>query len=234
MLVILKKETENYFSTPFGFIFLGIFLVLSGVMFTIYNLLGGNAALSGMFDLLKNVSFIIFPVLTMRMFAEERKNGTEQLLMTSRLSCMDIVLGKFFAACILFGVALLVTLVYVVIIAKYGYPNFGSLAGSYLGFALLGVSMIAVCTFVSSFAANQITAAIGSFGTLFLMVMMTSFTKSLEIPVISPILSALTIAERYDEFTRGVLRLGPVFYYLAMTVVCLVMTVKNLESRRFR
>lgn len=234
MLTILKKETAAYFSTPFGFVFMGIFLLLSGIMFTIYNLLGGNAGLAGMFDLLKNVSFIIFPVLTMKMFAEERKNGTEQLLLTSRLTARDIVLGKFFAACLMFLAALAVTFVYVGIIASYGYPNFGSLAASYLGFILLGISMIAICTFASSFAENQVTAAISSFGILFLMVMMASFTKSLDIPVIGPILSALAITTRYDEFTRGVLRMGPVTYYLGVTVVCLVLTVKNLEYRRFK
>ena len=234
MSIILKKEVTSFFSTPFGYVFLGIFLLLSGMMFTIYNLLGGNDALAGMFDLLKNVSFLIFPVLTMRMFAEERRNGTEQLLMTSRLKCSDIVLGKFLAACVLFGCALAATLVYVVIIATHGSPNYGALAASYLGFALLGVSMIAVCTFISSFAENQVTAAISAFGILFLMVMLASFTRSLKIPVLSPILSALAITTRYDEFTRGVLRPGPVAYYLGVTAVCLVMAVKNLEYRRFR
>lgn len=234
MYVIFKKETSAYFSTPFGFVFLGIFLILSGVMFTLYNLLGGNAVLSGMFDLLKNVSFIIFPVLTMRMFAEERKNGTEQLLMTSRLTCADIVLGKFLAACLLLGTALLVTLVYVVIIASYGYPNYGSIVASYLGFALLGISMIAVCTLISSFADNQVTAAIASFGVLFLMVMLASLTKSVQVPIIGPLLNALAITTRYDEFTRGVLRPGPVSYYLGITVFALVLAVKSLESRRFK
>lgn len=231
---LFKKEIDAYFTTPFGFVFLGIFLLISGVMFTVYNLLGANGDLNGMFDLMKNLSFMVFPVLTMRMFAEERRAGTEQLLVTSRLSPTNIVLGKFFAALLVFVAALAVTLIYVGILARYGMPNYGSIAASYLGFFLLGAAMIAVCTFTSSFAENQITAAIASFGTLFFMVILASFVKSIDIPVVTPALSAVAITIRYDEFTLGILRPGPVVYYLAVTAVFLGLTVKNLQWRRYR
>lgn len=234
MRAIFKKEMNTYFDTPFGYVFVGIYLVLSGIMFTLYNLLGGNSGLAGMFDLMKNFTFIIFPILTMRMFAEERKNGTEDYLLTSHLSVKDIVLGKFFAACALFAAALLVTLVYVGIIAVYGYADAASITVSYVGFFLLGVSMIAICTFTSSFADNQITAAISSFGVLFLMVMLLSFTKSLSVPIITPLLSALAITKQYDAFTLGVLTPGPVLYYIGVTAISLVLAVKNIELRRFR
>lgn len=233
MRFLFKKEISGYFSTPFSFVFLGIFLLISGVMFTIYNLLGANGDLTGTFDLMKNISFMIFPILTMRMFAEERRLGTEQLLVTSRLSTTSIVLGKFFAALVVFITALAATLIYVVIIATYGMPNFGSLFASYLGFFLLGTSMIAICTFTSSLAENQITAAIASFGALFFVVILASFTKSLSIPVLSPILSAISITTRYDDFTLGSISLGPIVYYIAITVVFIVLTVKNLDKRRF-
>jgi ABC-2 type transport system permease protein len=222
-----------YFSTPFGFVFLGIFLLVSGVMFTVYNLLGANGNLSGTFDLIKNLSFILFPLLSMRMFAEERRLGTEQLLTTSRLSALQIVAGKYLAAAGVFLSALIVTLIYVVIIFHYGMPSAGSLAASYLGFLLLGLSMISVCMFVASFAESQITAAVSSFGVLFFMVLPTSFTKSLQIPVVTPILSAIAITTRYDEFTRGILSFGPVVYYIAIIAVMILFTVKNIQRRRF-
>jgi ABC-2 type transport system permease protein len=234
MRYIFAKEFKSFFVTPFGLVFLGIFLMLSGVMFTMYNLLGANGDLAGTFDLLKNVSSILFPALTMRMFAEERRTGTELLLLASRLSAAQIVLGKFLAAAALFAVSLASTLIYVIIITVYGMPNYGALAGSYLGFFLLGLSMISVCAFASSFAENQITSVISSFGALFFMVILASFTRSVDIPVITPLLSALAITVRYDEFTRGVLRAGPVVYYAAMTGVMLFFTVKNFEWRRFR
>lgn len=233
MKYLYRKEMMQYFGTPFGFVFLGIFLLLSGVMFTIYNLVGGNGDLAGTFDLLKNVSSMIFPILTMRSFAEERRTGTEQLLITSRLSFGKIVMAKYFAAVSVFFTALLVTLIYVGIIARFGDPNYGALAAGYLGFFLLGAAMIALCLLASSFAENQITAAVASFGCLFALIIFASLGKSLNVPVLTPVLSALSITTRYDDFTLGVLSLGPVVYYLAFSGVCCFLTVKNLERRRF-
>jgi ABC-2 type transport system permease protein len=234
MISLYRKELLSYFGSPFGFVFLGVFMLISGIMFTIYNLLGANSGLAGMFDLLRNFSFILFPTLTMRMFAEERRTGAEQMLMTSRLSITDIVLGKFFAALTVFLSAMAVTLVYVGIVIRYGAPSAGSLAASYLGFILLGMAMIAICTFTSSFAENQITAAVASFGTLFFLVLLAAFTRSLQAPVVTPVLRALAITVRYDEFTRGILSPGPVTYYLALTCLALLYTIKALELRRLR
>jgi ABC-2 type transport system permease protein len=234
MISLYKKEFLGYFASSFGFVFLGVFTLISGIMFTSYNLLGANGGLGGTFDLLRNFSFILFPVLTMRMFAEERRSGAEQLLMTSRLSIAGIVLGKFFAACTVFLAAMAATLVYVVIIGRYGALSAGALATSYLGFILLGLAMIAVCTFLSSFAESQITAAVASGGTLFFLVLLASFSRSLIIPVITPVLRAVAITIRYDEFTRGILSPGPVAYYLVVTALSLLYTVKALELRRLR
>jgi ABC-2 type transport system permease protein len=234
MISLYKKELTAYFGSPFGFVFLGVFMLISGIMFTIYNLLGANSGLAGMFDLLRNFSFILFPTLTMRMFAEERRTGAEQMLMTSRLSIADIVLGKFFAAFTVFLSAMAGTLVYVGIVIRYGSPSAGSLAASYLGFIVLGMAMIAICTFTSSFAENQITAAVASFWTLFFLVLLSAFTRSLQIPIVTPVLRALAITVRYDEFTRGILSPGPLVYYLAVTCLALLYTVKALELRRLR
>lgn len=234
MKAVWKKEMGFYFETPFGYFFTGIFLILSGLTFTLFNLLQGSSSLAGMFDLMKNFMFIIIPVLTMKMFAEERKNGTEHLLLTSALTERDIVLGKFLAAVTLFLSSLAVTLIYVLIIAVYGYADAAAVIVSYLGFILLGISMTAVCTFTASFAESQVTSAIVSFGVLFLMVSLTSFTGTVKIPVLTKILTAFAITRYYDDFTLGTLSAGPVLYYLGVTAVCLCMAVKNLEYRRFR
>jgi len=234
MRYLIKREISNYFSTPFGFVFLGIFLLLSGLSFVTYNLVGGNGDLAGMFSLLGSMSFMVFPILTMRLFSEERRSGTEQLLLTSRLTISQIVLGKFLAAVLVLLAALAVTLVYVMIIGVYGYPNWGGIFASYLGYLLLSTAMIAICTLTSSLAENQVTAAVLSFGALFVLVMMSSFSRNLQIPVVADILSALAVTTRYDEFTRGIFRPGPVAYYLAYTGAALFLTVKNMQLRTLR
>ncbi len=229
---LYKKEIEAYFSTPFGFIFMGIFLLLSGISFTTANLLGGNGDLSGMFGLLSSMSFMTFPILTMKLFAEERKAGTEQLLLTSRLSVTKIVLGKYFASLTVFAVTLLALIIYVGIIITYGSPNMGSIVASFIGFFLLGAAMIAVCLFAASFAENQVTAAIAGFGILFVLVMLPTFSNSLQVPVLSDVLKAIAISSPYDEFVRGIFSIGPVCYYIGYTFVMLFLTVKNIQRRR--
>jgi ABC-2 type transport system permease protein len=233
MYIIFKKEVSAYFSTPFGFIFMGIFLLLSGIIFTTYNLVGGGGDLNGMFGLFSNISFMIFPVLTIKMFADERRAGTEPLLLTSRLSSLQIVLGKYFAACFVFLVSLAVTGVYVIILMVYGFPYFSAIIGSYIGFFLLGAAFIAVCTFTASLADNYVTAAVSSFGALVGLVMAGAFSRSLQIPVISEILSALALTRQYDEFIRGVFRPGPVVYFIGFSAVFVSLAVLNLGRRRF-
>jgi ABC-2 type transport system permease protein len=232
MISIIKKEIASYFTTPFGFVFMGIFLLLSGLTFTMSNLLGGNGDLLGMFGLLANISFMTFPILTMRQYSEERKAGTEHLLLSSRLSVTDIVLGKYIAALAVFLLTMIVTGAYAIIIIIYGSPNIGGLIASYIGFFLYGSALIAVCSFIASFTENQVIAAIASFGLLFLLVMLSSFSKSVEVPVLKEVLSALAVSERYDEFIRGVFRPGPVSYYICYASVFMFFTVMNIKRRR--
>lgn len=232
MITMIRKEIEAYFTTPFGFVFMGIFLLLAGLTFTMSNLLGGSGDLLGMFGLLANISFMTFPILTMRQYSEERKAGTEHLLLSSRLSVTDIVLGKFFAALVVFLLTLLVTAAFPIILVIYGDPNIGGIFASYFGFFLFGSAMIAVCTFIASFTENQVIAAIASFGLLFLLVMLSSFSKSIEVPVLQQILSALAISARYDEFIRGIFRPGPVSYYICYAAVFLFLTITNIKRRQ--
>lgn len=233
-MAVFKKEWNVYFGTPFGFIFVGIFLILSGAMFTTYNLLGLNASMSGMFDLLKNFTVIFFPILVMKMFAEERERGTECFLFTSKVKLWKIVFEKYLAACAIFAAALAMTLIYVGIIARYGTVNAGAIFVSYFGFYLLGISMIAVCMLVASFAESQVSAAVLSFGVLFLMVIMLPMVTSMDIPVVTFLASLLAITERYDRFVLGILTPGPVLYYIGFSVVCVYLTVKNIEYRRLK
>ncbi len=232
MIAMIRKEIEAYFTTPFGFVFMGIFLLLAGLTFTMSNLLGGSGDLLGMFGLLANISFMTFPILTMRQYSEERKAGTEHLLLSSRLSITDIVLGKFIAALVVFLLTLLVTAAFPIILVIYGDPNIGGIFASYFGFFLFGSAMIAVCTFIASFTENQVIAAIASFGLLFLLVMLSSFAKSIEVPVLKEILSTLAISSRYDEFIRGIFRPGPVSYYICYAAVFLFLTITNIKRRQ--
>lgn len=233
MVAIWKKEVFAYFSTPFGFVFMGIFLLLSGIVFATYNLLGGAGDLRGMFGLLSNMAFMTFPVLTIKLFAEERRAGTEPLLLTSRLTAADIVLGKYLAAGFVFLVTLAVTLVFVIVLLIFGFPDLTSIAAAYFGFFLLGMTFIAVCTFTSSLAENYVTAAIASFGVLVGLIMAGAASRVIQLPVLSQIFAALAITQQYDELIRGVLRPGPIIYFVSFSAVSICLTIIALARRRF-
>jgi ABC-2 type transport system permease protein len=118
-------------------------------------------------------------------------------------------------------------------LAVYGFPFMSAIVGSYIGFSLLGAAFISVCTFTASLADNYVTAAVSSFGALVGLVMAGAFSRSLQIPVISQVLSALALTRQYDEFIRGIFRPGPVVYFIGFSAVFLCLSMISLDRRRF-
>lgn len=233
MIAVFKKEVSAYFSTPFGFVFMGIFLLISGIVFTTYNLAGQRSDIYGMLGILSNISITIFPVLTMKLLAEERKLGTDQILLTSSLSVADIVIGKYLAALFVFFMTLLSTGVYVVILFVYGEPTVGTILGAYVGFFLLGATFIAICLFASSFTENQVIAAVSGIGVLFGLVIIGSLSKIVSMPILKDIITYLAITKQYEVFTRGVFSLGPLVYYISFAIAFIFLTIQSVEQRRW-
>jgi ABC-2 type transport system permease protein len=233
MIEVVKKEIKAYFSTPFGFIFMGIFLLMSGIAFTTYNLLERRADIYGMLGIMRTLSITAFPILTMKLLAEERHMGTDQLLLTSRLSVIDVVVGKYLAALCVLLVTLLANFVYVVMLFIYGEPTIGAILGSYAGFFLLGASFTAICIFASSLTDNQVTSAIAAFGVLFALVVIGSLSGTVTVPVLRDFISALSVTTQFEELTRGVFRFGPLAYYICFAVGFVSLTVRIVERRRW-
>lgn len=168
MLAIFSKELKSYFHTSAGYIFLGIFLFLSGLFFSGSNLLAQSNYYS---DVLSNMTFVfamLCPILTMRTIAQETHEKTDQLLLTSPTSLWDIVFGKFFASCTLFLIGVAVTFLYPLMLLTFGKIAVGEIVGSYVGFILLGFSLIALGIFISSLTDSQVTAAVSTLGIFFL------------------------------------------------------------------
>jgi ABC-2 type transport system permease protein len=233
MIAILKKEIKAYFSTPFGFIFMGVFLLMSGIAFTTYNLLGRRADIYGMLGIMRTLSITAFPVLTMRLLAEERRMGTDQLLFTSRLSVTAVVVGKYFAALFVLLVTLLANGLYVAILFLFGEPTIGAILGSYAGFFLLGAAFTAVCLFASGLTENQVVSAIAAFGMLFALVLIGSFSTTVRLPVLGALIRALSVGAQFEELTRGIFRFGPLVYYVCFSTAFVFLTIKIVEWRRW-
>ncbi len=168
MLAIFKRELKAYFSSPIGYIFVGLFLLLSGVFFAITNLLGASPEFTGVLGTITFIFLFLVPILTMRLLTEEKRAHTDQMLVTSPLSVTDIVLGKFFSAVAVFLITLLITVLYPVMMSFFALLGleWWKIVGGYIGFFLLGSSFIAVGLFFSSLTDNQIVAAMTTFAAL--------------------------------------------------------------------
>jgi ABC-2 type transport system permease protein len=171
MKAVFNKEFKSYFNSALGYIFMAVFLLISGIFFSLSNIITQQP--NTYFNpVLSNITFVfllLVPVITMRTIAEETHQKTDQLLYTTPISLTEIILGKYFAAVALFLITLLITCIYPLILSIYGTVDVWSIVGSYIGFALLGSSFIAIGIFISSLTDNQVVSAVGTFGALLLI-----------------------------------------------------------------
>ncbi|HBN84749.1 MAG TPA: ABC transporter permease [Clostridiales bacterium] len=231
MWAVYKKELNSYFHSPVAYVLIGLFVLLTAIFFYPYVL-----SLFGDFTpVLSTMGFIllfIVPILTMRILAEDRKNGTEVLLLTSPTSLTKIVVGKFLAAYTVFGIMTAVTFVFPIILSFYGGPISPQLIGAYVGFLLLGASFISFGVFSSSLTENQIIAAVIGFVGLMIMLLADTLAPAVG-GFLGKVLGWISLMTRYNDFYNGILGLGPIVYYLTFTGVFIFLTIRVIERRRW-
>ena len=234
MKAIFKRELKAYFTTPVGYIFIGIFIIFSGLLFISFNLLGGSTTLDGMLYDLRIIIMFLIPVLTMRLFSEERSNKTDRLLLTAPVKIFDIVLSKFLAAVSVFIITLLLTSMYIIVIASHTAPSYAQIFCNYVGFVLLGITYISIGLFVSSLTESQIVSAIITFAILFGAYLLGTVQSSISSPFWSEVIGWLALSVRFEEFNLGVFDLVPIVYYLSITALFLFLTGLVIEHRRLK
>lgn len=234
MWAIWKREVQAYFYQPIAYVLIGLFFLISSIYFTMGTVYYGRSA--EMNSLLQNVIFLftfIIPILTMRILTEDRKNGTEVLLVTSPVNITQIVLGKFLASFTVFLMMFASTLIYLVILYILGgKPEVPMLIGGYLAFLLVGAAFISIGVFASSLTENQIVAAIISFVILLLVNLLDaiiSFTSG----ILAKILDAFSLLSRYSDMNSGILDFTSIIYYLSFTAVFLFLTTRVIDKRRW-
>ncbi len=229
---IYIKEIKQYFKSMIGYIFLAIFLLICGFYFVTGNLISQNGDIKTFFSSIFSVLIFLVPILTMRLFSEERKIKTQQLLFTSPISKTEIVLGKFFATLTIFGIGLAVTLIYPIILSYYGSFEFMVTLGNYVGIILLISSFISIGVFVSVFTENQVISAVVSYFILMGFWLMDSVAKVVPIAFIKSILPYLSPSNNFKEFTMGIFNPSSIIYYLSITVFFLFLSVFALDNRK--
>lgn len=232
MAAVFWKEVKSYFYSPIAYVLIGLFIVLTSIFFTFGNLLSGSGNFNGVLG--NAIIFLVFiiPILTMKIMAEDRKNGTEVLLITSPASLTSIVVGKFLASYFVYVVLTGITFIYPIVLLAFGGQITPSMVGGYIGFLLLGAAFISVGIFASTLTESQVIAAIIGIVSLFIMYISGSIGPSIG-GVVGKILSWFSLLTRYEDFSVGILSLSPVIYYLSFVAVFLFLTVRIIEKRRW-
>lgn len=181
MSAIFKKEIKSYFNTVIGWGFLGFFVLITAYFFVGENVVAGNMDYNNTLASSLSMFMILIPILTMRLFSEEKKQKTDQLLYCSPVKIQSIVIGKFLSATVLFLIGIVITLVFPIILNQYGDVDFGLLFTGIVGYFLLGMCFISVGIFISSITENQIIAAISTFASVFLLLMMDNISSAIPI-----------------------------------------------------
>ncbi|MBE6548862.1 MAG: hypothetical protein E7670_00360 [Ruminococcaceae bacterium] len=247
MFAIFKKELRSYFINAIGYVFVGVFLAVAALL-CCYTTLGARTYNTSSYFQMMIFSFIILiPLLTMKLFAEEKKLRTEQLLLTAPVSIPGMILGKYFAAFTLFLGCVLVSCIN--FFPLYSYANIEAAGKSYadehvgpataeiisclVGIILIGAAFIAIGLFVSSLTENQLAAAVITVSIIFVMLVLDMLNKYIDVYAIRFVISWFCVISRFSYFTSGILDFASILYYISITAVFLLLTVRVYDKRRW-
>jgi ABC-2 type transport system permease protein len=252
ILAVAQKEFKSYFASPIAYVAIGVWAFLYGVFFwTILSYFLRTSMQVGQFGmqqgavninqqlirpLLQNVTIMILftmPMVTMRTYSEEKRAGTIELLLTSPLTDFEIVMGKFLGAMALYGVMLAVTLIHIGLLFVYGNPEWKPIVTAYLGVILLGGCFASLGLFISSLTKNQVVSGMITFA-VFLLLWIITWFGTFSSPAVDKITQALSIIDHLDDFTKGVIDTSHLIYYLSFIAFGLFLTVKSVETERWR
>jgi ABC-2 type transport system permease protein len=251
ILAIAHKELKSYFSSPIAYIVLGFWALLYGYFFVAIlqyfvrqsmqmSQLQGPQAMNVNQQLIRplvqNVTILVLflmPMVTMRTYAEEKRSGTIELLLTSPITDWQIILGKFLGAMSLYATMLAVTLIHLALLFIYGRPEWKPIVTAYLGLLLLGGCFISVGLFISSLTKNQIVAGMVTFA-VFLLLWVITWIGSAVGPTGEKLTQYLSIVDHYDDFGKGVLDTTHFIYYVSFITFGLFLTAKSVDSERWR
>ena len=251
IVAIAQKELKSYFSSPIGYVLIGFWAFLFGWFY--FNIMvyfaRASMQMAGMGGpqsvninqemirpLLMNVTILVLfvmPGVTMRTYAEEKRSGTIELLLTSPLTDVQIILGKFFGALALYAIMLMVTWFHVGLLFYFGNPEWKPVVVAYLGLLLLGGCFISLGMFISSLTKNQVVAFMVTFS-VFLFLWVISWVASSVGPTAAAIANYLSIVDHFDDFAKGVIDTTHIIFYLSFITFGLFLTAKSVDTERWR
>lgn len=233
MTAILKRDFKSYFSSAIGYVVLAVFFFFSGMFFYLTSLFAKNSSLGGTFGSMFIIVLLIAPIITMKSFSEEKRQRTDQLLLTSPVNLIQIVMGKFLAALLLFAMCVSIFLVYGVVISFFTTPQWSQILSTTLGMFLFGGALIAIDVFVSALTESQVISAVVGIGAGLAIYLLDSVASMIGSETVSKILLSVSFNSRFTNFTSGILNLADVIFFLSVIAIFLFLTVKALEKKRW-
>ena len=233
MGAIYRREIGAYFTSSIAYIFLAVFWLFSGWFFYATSLTAATTDMSGVFQSLFLVVIFLIPILTMRLFSEEKKQKTEQGLLTAPVSLGEIVFGKYFAALTLYTIAILMPFVYALIMSGFGVVEWGIVFANFLALFLLGAAFIAVGTLISALTENQIAAAVMSFVALMALYMLDLLADLIHVEWVQNLLKSLSFYTKYYSITVGLFNVTTIIFYISVAFIFNYLTIRVFERRRW-
>ena len=249
MVAIAQRELNAYFRSPIAYVMIGFFLILFGFFYAVplYYFVQQSAQMGqspGPMNMnqqligptLANTTVIMlffFPLITMRTYSEEKRSGTIELLLTSPITDVQIILGKFFGALLLYVAMIALTVIHLAILFYFSDPEWKPIATAYLGLILMASCFLSLGMFISSLTKNQIVAAMATFA-VFLMLWVITWISPFVGPTTQAVLNYLSLTEHFDDFSKGIIDTKHVIYYLSFMALGLFLTAKSMDSERWR
>ncbi|MBQ9901635.1 MAG: ABC transporter permease subunit [Clostridia bacterium] len=233
MKAIYKRELSACFRSPIGYLFCAIYLFFSGMYFNSVLSVGQSSEFPQIYYGMLNIVLLMLPLLTMRLFSEERKYKTDQILLTAPINITPLVLGKFFSALTIYTGCTLFTLIYAIVFSFFTQPSWALITGNIFGAILFGAAFIGIGMFISSMTESQFVAGMGSFSiaTIFIILDVIPLVTSNEFIV--SLVGNISFVGRYKPFTKGILDMSSILFFASIAASFIFLTVRVLEKRRW-
>lgn len=233
MFAIYKRELKSYFIGGIGYVYIAVFLALSALAFCFTTLHMMSTDISVYCMIMLFLFIVLVPLLTMKLFSEERKLRTEALLLTSPVTLGGMVAAKYLAALTLFAGTVLLSSLNFITLYIYAEPQTAVIFGNMIGIVLVGAAFIAIGTFISSLTENQLVAAVATIGAIIFLLVIGFVNNFIDVYAVRTVFSWISIFSRFQNFTYGIFDFAAVLYYVSIVAVFLFLTVRVYEKRRW-
>jgi ABC-2 type transport system permease protein len=233
MHAIYKRELKSYFSSAIGYVIIATFVFFASLFFMVNNISGDTSSMTWVFSSMLLIYVILIPMLTMRSFSEEKRQKTDQVLLTAPVSLLGVVMGKFLASLTVYAIGLSCTVVFALILGACSTIQTWVIIGNIIGMLLVGAALISVGIFISNLTESQVIAAILSFFVMLLLYLMENIASLVSVTFIQNILTNISLSSRFSNFSIGIFSLSDTVFYLSFAALFIFFTARVLEKRRW-